>query len=175
LVNFPIGIPTYPNLEIYLENVELEKYDIFLILTRGRFTQNDLFLAEKLKSLGKSFFFIRTCIDVDYKFEIRRKKSFDEQAMLRKINRYCLANLKTLQVENVFLISNFYRDKWDFDRLIVAIVDVLAHVVKRNVTRCLSRTRGKFEKRTRLCHQLVSCRLFSYSCLFPDLLAFVKC
>ena len=173
MVNFPIGTPTYPNLEIYLEKVELEKWDIFLILTSHRFTQNDLLLAEKLKSLGKSFFFIRTHIDANCKNE-RRKKSFDEQRLLRIIKEDCLKNLKTLQVENVFLISNLYRDKWDFDRLRVAIVDVLPRVVKRNVTRCLS-TRGKFEKRTRLCHQLVSCRLFSYSYLFPDLLAFVKC
>jgi hypothetical protein len=173
LVNFPIGSPTYPDLESYLKNVELEKYDIFLFLTRGRFTQNDLLLAEKSKSLGKSIFFIRTGIDEDCRNE-RRKKSCGEQAMLRTIREHCLEKLKTLQVENVFLISNFYRDKWDFDRLRVAIVDVLAHVVKRDVTRCVS-TRGKFEKRTRLCHQLVSCRLFSYSYLFPDLLAFVKC
>jgi hypothetical protein len=62
--------------------VKLEKYDTFLILTMKRFTENDRLLAEKVKSLNKSFFFIRTHIDADYLSQ-KRNRSFDEQAMLK--------------------------------------------------------------------------------------------
>ena len=60
-----IGTPKYPDLETYLKNVPLVNYDTFLIFTASRFTVNDLKFAEKVKSLRKSFFLIRTKIDFD--------------------------------------------------------------------------------------------------------------
>jgi hypothetical protein len=89
-----------------------------------RFTENDRLLAKKVESLGKSFFFIRTHIDVDYGSQ-RRKKSFNEEAMLTTIREDCFANLKGLAGDDVFLISNLYPTKWDFARLTQAILDVL--------------------------------------------------
>jgi hypothetical protein len=89
-----------------------------------RFTENDRLLAKKVESLGKSFFFIRTHIDVDYGSQ-RRKKSFNEEAMLKIIREDCFANLNGLAGDDVFLISNLYPTKWDFARLTQAILDVL--------------------------------------------------
>ena len=76
-----IGTPNYPNLPKFSEKVGIEKYDTFLIISSGRFTENDLLLAKKVESMGKSFFFVRTKIDNDVrsqklailKEEIRRK------------------------------------------------------------------------------------------------------
>ena len=119
-----IGTPNYPDLETYCEKVELEKYDTFLILTMKRFTENDRLLAKKVEALGKSFFFIRTHIDVDYGSQ-RRKKSFNEEAMLKTIREDCFGNLNGLTSGDVFLISNLYPAKWDFARLTQAILDVL--------------------------------------------------
>ena len=118
-----IGTPKRSELKKYCDEVGLKKYDTFLILSSVRFTENNRLLAEEAKSLEKSFFFVRTKIDENYRAESRKEK-FDEEKMLDKIKRDCSKNLKVTD-EEVFLISNFDPDKWDFPRLIKAINDVL--------------------------------------------------
>ena len=118
-----IGTPKFSELKKYCDDVGLKKYDIILILSSERFTENNRLLAEEVKSLEKSFFFVRTKIDENYRAESRKEK-FDEEKMLDKIKRKCLENLKVTD-EEVFLISNFDPDKWDFPRLMKAINDVL--------------------------------------------------
>ena len=110
----------------YCEKVELEKFDAFLILTGGRFTDHELKLAEKIKSINKNFFLIRTKIDENVRGE-RRKRSFNEDAMLQKIRSDYAEKLGNLlsDVPDIFLISNHHRDKWDFARLLQAILDAL--------------------------------------------------
>jgi hypothetical protein len=117
----------------------LEKYDTFLILAAFRFTENDLLLAEKLKSIGKSFFFVRTKIDVDVQSE-RRKKAFNEDVTLEEIRGDCLEILKSFGANDkvVFLISNHKPVKWDFDRLTQAILDVLPLRQKESLTLSLN-------------------------------------
>lgn len=110
----------------YCKKVELEKFHAFLILTAGRFTKNDLELAKKIGSIKKKFFLIRTKIDENVRAE-KRKKSFNEEAMLQKIRSDCSENLGDLlsDVRDIFLISNHERDKWDFARLLQAILNAL--------------------------------------------------
>ena len=120
------GTPRYPDVEAYCNQVNLERYDSFLIFTAGRFTENDLKLARKIKSIGKSFFFVRTKIDLDVQAE-KRKRSFNEGALLQKIRADCLNNLGDLlsNHQDIFLISNHFPSKWDFSRLTTAILEAL--------------------------------------------------
>ena len=117
----------------------MKKYDAFLILTSSRFHGNDCSLAEKVKSLKKSFMFIRTHIDVNYRSE-KRKKKFDEKEMLRKIKNDCVKHLKEFGMDNkdVFLISNHYPTKWDFSRLTKAILDAFPLQKKECLTLSLN-------------------------------------
>ena len=80
---------------------------MFLIFKFNRFTELDLKLARKIKSIGKNFFFVRNKIDVDVKAE-RRKRSFNEEALLQKIRADCSNNLGDLlsDQQDIFLISN---------------------------------------------------------------------
>ena len=119
------GTPNFP-MATYCEKVELEKFDAFLILTGGRFTEDDLKLAEKIKSIHKNFFLIRTKIDENVRAE-SRMRSFDEKAMLQKIRSDSAKQLGDLLSDerDIFLISNHDRDKWDFARLLQAILDAL--------------------------------------------------
>ena len=57
----------------------------------------------------------------------KRKKTFNEEKMLKAIREDSLENLKRfrIQCDDVFLISNLYPAKWDFARLTQAILDVL--------------------------------------------------
>jgi hypothetical protein len=117
----------------------LKKYDTFLILTAGRFTENDLALAKRVKSYKKSFFCIRTKIDQDYVNE-KRKKAFNQEEMLKDIREDCLENLKGLEEDDeiVFLVSNAYQKRWDFPRLKKAILGVLPLRQKECITLTLS-------------------------------------
>ena len=121
-----IGTPNFPDLETYVKKVQLEKYHAFLIFTANRFTENDLLLAKTVRSIKKSFFFIRTRIDENVRAE-KRKRLFDEEAMLEKIRSNCAENLGDLlsDVKDVFLISNHNPEEWDFARLTQAILDAL--------------------------------------------------
>ena len=76
--------------------------------------------------MKKSFFFVRTKIDVDVQGE-KRKKAFKEDVTLSDIRKKSLENLKDLIAndENVFLISSHKPNKWDFARLTEAILDGL--------------------------------------------------
>ena len=126
LVDLPgIGTPSFPDLPTYCKNVDLENYDKYLIFTSLRFTNYDLQLARKVKSMGKSFFLIRTKIDNDYEAEARKKK-INEKQMLEKIKKHCFENVKDyISSENeIFLISNYDKGQWDFCRLVEAISDV---------------------------------------------------
>ena len=110
----------------YCKKVEFEKFHAFLILTAGRFTKHGLELAKKIRSSKKKFFLIRTKIDENVRAE-KRKKSFNEEAMLQKIRSDCSENLGDLlsDVRDIFLISNHERDKWDFARLLQAVLNAL--------------------------------------------------
>ena len=122
-------------MKTYVQEVQLEKYHAFLIFTASRFTTNDLLLAEKIRSMKKSFFFIRTKIEVDVKAE-SRKRSFNEEAMLMKVRRDCSKNLGDLlsNEEDIFLISNHEPDKWDFVRLTQAILGALTRFQLETLT-----------------------------------------
>ena len=132
------GTKTYPDLETYCKKVQFDKYHTFLIFSCSRFTKNDVMLAQEIRKQGKSFFFIRTKIDVDYISE-KRKKSFDEAKMLRDIRTDCLNNLNDdgynpISGEHIFLISNHHPSKWDFDRLTRAILDALPRYQRESLT-----------------------------------------
>ena len=77
--------------------------------------------------MGKSFFLIRTKIDVDEDNEKRKKKP-NIKEMLRKIQAKCYENVKDLGIrkDEIFLISKHHTDKWDFERLVQAILEKLS-------------------------------------------------
>ncbi|XP_013412739.1 T-cell-specific guanine nucleotide triphosphate-binding protein 1-like [Lingula anatina] len=49
----------------YLEKVNFGSYDFFLIFTKSRILEDDVWLAKKAQLRGKKYFIVRTHIDVD--------------------------------------------------------------------------------------------------------------
>ena len=92
-------------------------------------------LAKKIREIKKKFFFIRTKIDVDVRAE-KRKRSFNEEAVLEKIRHNCVKSLGDLlsNEQDIFLISNHYPDKWDFARLTQAILEALTRYQRESLT-----------------------------------------
>ena len=129
------GTPNYPDLETYCKKVGLETYDTFLILSAGRFTENDLLLVKKVRAMEKSFFFVRTKIDQDVWNE-KKRKGIEEDVTLSVIRKDCLENLTELgsDDEDVFLICTDEPAKWDFVRLAGAMLDGLPTCLKESLT-----------------------------------------
>lgn len=126
-------------LDAYCKEVELEKYQAFLIFTKDRFTEMDGLMAEKIVKMGKQFFFIRAKIDIDLSNE-QEKNSFNEEAMLKEIRTCCRKNLgdSLKNEEYIFLISNTATNKWDFDRLRQAILDAMPEYEQQSLTLTLN-------------------------------------
>lgn len=129
------GTRKYSDLEKYCKTVELEKYHAFVIISASRFTENDIKLAKKVRSIEKNFFFVRTKIDNDVRSE-KRKRSFNEGALLEEIRRECAENLNNLlsNEQDIFLIGNHHPSKWDFDRLTNAILGALKILEPESLT-----------------------------------------
>ena len=135
MINIIAGTPKFPDLEYYCKKVALKDYDTFLLLSAGRFTQNDFELANKVRATKKSFFFVRTKIDIDV-WNNKKKKGIEEDVTLSVIREGCLASLRSFGADNevVFLISNDEPTKWDFARLTAAILDGLPVRLKESLT-----------------------------------------
>lgn len=84
-----------------------KRFILVLIISRTRFTENDLWLANEVKKNGKHFFFIRTNIDQDlYNEKIDHPSTYNETVVLNRIRENCLAHVRTVdETASVFLIS----------------------------------------------------------------------
>ena len=118
------------DLEKYCENVPLDDYHTYLIFAKDRLTNDDLKLAERIRSTDKKFFFIRARIDQDVENARRSKQHlFDKDATLDKIRKKLSQNLierGLLEDEKeIFLVSNHFPAEYQFDELTQAILAIL--------------------------------------------------
>ncbi|XP_051960622.1 interferon-inducible GTPase 5-like [Xyrauchen texanus] len=112
-----IGTPNFKAHD-YLEHVQFERYDFFIIIASDRFRECHADLVKEIKRMKKNFYFIRSKIDSSIDAE-RRKKNFDEKKTLDIIREDCVNGLREIGVEDpvVFLISGRHLDKYDFNSL----------------------------------------------------------
>ena len=118
--------PSYSDVETFWRKYELEQFDAYLIFLQSRVTQIDVEIIEKVKSTKKPLFLIRTKIDIDYGRKTG-KSHVKEEVMLSEIKNYLLEKIGHLSCneEDIFLISNYDPYKWDFFRLIEAIIYIM--------------------------------------------------
>lgn len=127
--------PTQPNVKLwdlpgigmpglkadqYLKKVQFETYDLFIIISSTRFKENDVYLAEEIKKKHKHFYFVRSKIDNDIN-SAARSRNFNEQEVLCTIRKDCRRNLKEVGDSEVFLISSYDLEKYDFQNLVDTI------------------------------------------------------
>ncbi|XP_068098107.1 interferon-inducible GTPase 5-like [Hyperolius riggenbachi] len=114
-----IGTPNF-KAEDYLEAVNFSFYDFFIIISSQRFKECNLQLALAIQQMGKKFYFVRSKVDEDiYSTKKRKPKSFDEEALLKKIRADCTENFAKEDINDpkLFLLSLLDKDKYDFDLL----------------------------------------------------------
>ncbi|XP_053254072.1 interferon-inducible GTPase 5-like isoform X2 [Podarcis raffonei] len=112
----------------YLKKVNLSKYDFFIIIASGRFTEDDTNLALEMRENKKKFYYVRSKVDIDID-NYRRSKRISvedthemmqsEKKTLDIIQKDCYDNLKALGESSprVFLISRWDLSKYDFPLL----------------------------------------------------------
>nr|XP_055076390.1 interferon-inducible GTPase 5-like [Misgurnus anguillicaudatus] len=112
-----IGRPNFKASE-YLEQVECERYDFFIIIASDRFKECHTQLAKEIMRMGKKFYFVRSKIDCSITAE-KRKKNFDLKKTLDTIREDCKNGLKMFGIENpdVFLMSGWEMGKYDLNLL----------------------------------------------------------
>ena len=108
----------------------LDKYHTYLIFAKDRLIADNLKLAERIRSTGRKFFFIRARIAQDVENARRsRQHLFDKDATLDKIRKNISQNLIERGLlkddKEIFLISHHFPAKYQFDELTRAILDIL--------------------------------------------------
>ncbi|XP_073511903.1 interferon-inducible GTPase 1-like isoform X2 [Phyllobates terribilis] len=104
----------------YLQSVEFNRYDFFIILSSERFKKNDIDLAKAIQAVNKKFYFVRSKVDSDlHASMIRRKKTFNEENVLNEIRNNCIQNLKDggITEPQVYLLSLLELAKYDFHKM----------------------------------------------------------
>ncbi|XP_040182797.1 interferon-inducible GTPase 5-like [Rana temporaria] len=117
-----IGTPNFKASE-YLDKVQFQRYDFFIIIASERFKENHSMLAEEIQNMKKKFYFVRSKIDRDLReSQERRAKTYNEKELLEKIRQDCVNSLKKdikdITDDSVFLISSFKPVLFDFSRLL---------------------------------------------------------
>ncbi|KAG9275474.1 interferon-inducible GTPase 5-like [Astyanax mexicanus] len=112
-----IGTPNFQADE-YLQQVEFQRYDFFIIIASDRFKTYHALLAAEIVKMDKRFYFVRSKIDTNIYAE-RRKKTFNKQKTLDAIREDCIEGLKNIGVDSpvVFLITSFDLALYDFKHL----------------------------------------------------------
>ncbi|XP_053254075.1 interferon-inducible GTPase 5-like [Podarcis raffonei] len=150
--------PTFPNFKIwdlpgigtakfsakeYLTKVNFNDYDFFIIVSSGRFTEDDTNLALEIQKNKKKFYYVRSKVDIDIEND-RRSKGIDvgdthemmqsEKETLDAVRKDSYDNLKALGVSSprVFLISRWDLSKYDFP-LLQETIEQEQDEIKRDV------------------------------------------
>ncbi|KAJ3583498.1 hypothetical protein NHX12_017172 [Muraenolepis orangiensis] len=92
-----IGTPNFTAHQ-YLKKVEFEKFDFFIIISAGRFKENDAKLAQEIMKMGKSFYFVRAKIDNDLNAE-KTKREYNQENTLQKMREDCIKVIASLVSE----------------------------------------------------------------------------
>lgn len=123
------GTPNFKASE-YLDKVQFQRYDFFIIIASERFKENHILLAEEIQNMNKKFYFVRSKIDRDLReSQERRPKTFNKKEILEKIRQDCVnslkVNLNDIKSDSVFLVSSFQPEKFYFSHLLKTFEDEL--------------------------------------------------
>jgi len=114
-----VGTDRFPR-HMYLSDIEVNRFDFFLLITADRFTEDDTWLGGEFDKLKKKYFFVRTKVGADISNNRKaHRKTHKEDDVVRDIRESTQEHLKENGCENVsvFLIDSYKLKKFDFDQL----------------------------------------------------------
>uniref|UniRef100_A0A671RWU2 Uncharacterized protein n=1 Tax=Sinocyclocheilus anshuiensis TaxID=1608454 RepID=A0A671RWU2_9TELE len=113
-----IGTPNFKADE-YLKLVEFERYDFFIIIASDRFRECHTQLAEEIMRMGKTFYFVRSKIDLEEEGRRGRRALTRKGHWIPSERIVKMVGLRKIGIEDpvVFLISSFELGKYDLNLL----------------------------------------------------------
>ncbi|XP_053123408.1 interferon-inducible GTPase 5-like [Hemicordylus capensis] len=105
---------------IRAKQVDLSRFDFFIIVGTQRFRTTHSDLAHEIQGMGKRFYFVRTKADLDLEASRRQRPSgYSEEKVLQRIKEDCRECLirEGMRDPQVFLVSNWETRHFDFPLL----------------------------------------------------------
>ncbi|XP_037673718.1 immunity-related GTPase family M protein 1-like [Choloepus didactylus] len=105
---------TTQSLENYLREMQLNQYDLFIIIASEQFSMNHVWLAKTIEGMGKKFYIVWTKLDRDLS-----TRTLYQEDLQQNIRGTILKNLQEEQVcvPLIFLVSNLDPSLHDFPKL----------------------------------------------------------
>ncbi|XP_064605753.1 interferon-gamma-inducible GTPase 10-like [Liolophura sinensis] len=125
-----VGSSNFPR-KTYLKDIDVEIYDFFLIISARRFNDDDRWLEMELNLRKKSYFFVRTKFDQAVRGHTDKTDEFRA-----KIIRNIQSKIN-IPASRVYVISNVYRDRFDFPRLLEDIILAVPSLKKQSLAMTL--------------------------------------
>ncbi|XP_065430054.1 interferon-inducible GTPase 5-like [Chrysemys picta bellii] len=122
-----IGAPDFQP-TTYLQQVNFECYDFFVIIASERFKCNHMALAQEIERMGKRFYFVLSKVDEDLCNEERdHPRTFSQESVLERLRMDCRKHLQKAGMSNpeIFLLSSCEFTKYDAPGLVKTLKDDL--------------------------------------------------
>ncbi|XP_072534900.1 uncharacterized protein irgq1 isoform X2 [Salminus brasiliensis] len=111
-----MGTPSFLS-NRYVETMNFNLYDMFIVVISERFRENNLLLIEEIQKHKKPFYVVRTKVDNDIVSQ-RKKHNFSETAALSLMRDECLKYLHEKDLHpNVFLVSGHDTESYEMQNL----------------------------------------------------------
>ena len=134
-----VGTKNFPQ-ESYLEKVNADLYDVVIIMTADKFTEQHKWLGKKMQERKKPVIFVRTKIGIDVENSKDDYVWKDEKTILKEVKADAMAECsKFIQASGVFLIDSHKSDMYEFSDLEKCIVKKLSPSKGRALVFSISR------------------------------------
>ncbi len=176
-----VGTPTFPR-ETYLQVIEFDKYDFFLIITKERFMENDLWLAKEVERSGKVFFLVRTRLDENLKNQkADYPASYSEAKVIKNIRMECEKNIRRASLScHVHVISGKIKHSklGDYSRLLEDMVSKTSGLQRHAMVLSLTaNSRRMIEQKYEILKKDVkmhSAEVFAYMSILGNLVTYAN-
>ncbi|XP_044847889.1 interferon-inducible GTPase 5-like isoform X2 [Mauremys mutica] len=114
-----VGTSYFP-LNTYCEQLNLSRFEFFIIVGSQRFRSEHARLVREIQRMGKRFYFVRAKADMDLDASRRqRPSSYNEERILQQIREDCRGGLAAEGVGHpkVFVVSSWEPNRYDFPLL----------------------------------------------------------
>ena len=143
-----VGTDRFPR-QTYLDDIDVDRYDFFLLITADRFTENDTWLGNEFRKRNRKYFFVRTKIGQDVSNNKRaHPRTHNEEAVMKKIRESTEEHLKENGCSGVpvFLIDSYEPWKFEFDQLKHHLIEEFPKLKKTALILSLQATSEKMIK-----------------------------
>ena len=140
-----VGTDRFPR-QTYLSDIQVDRFDFFLLITADRFTEDDTWLGREFAERNKKYFFVRTKVEADISNNKQaHPKTHKEDDVLRDIRESTQEHLKKNGCENVpvFLVDSYKVEKFDFDLLKLRLIEDFPELKKAALVLSLQATSEK--------------------------------